>query len=354
MPSDVHEFRIIDNETAIIAIYQPRQYSLEAYNIPSGWVVDGVFQEINITTKEVLFEWRSLDHVPLSDTYSPLGATEVIGNGQNETTAWDYFHINSVDKNSEGDYLVSARHTSCIYKISGQDGSVDWRLGGKQSSISLTDYNFSAQHDARFREENETHTVLSLFDNASDKHRTTSPTSSGKIVTIDHTTNSSTLTKQYQAPGAGILSISQGNLQVLPQGNVFIGWGSNPSISEHTETGTPVYFATLLGPGLMNYRAFKANWTAHPIERPTLNASASSTAGENTTTFWVSWNGATDVKFWNFYATLDGSDQFALLAKADNNGFQTTLTSSDHHPQAFVEGLSADELSLGNSSIVAL
>ncbi|GMG47171.1 unnamed protein product [Aspergillus oryzae var. brunneus] len=350
--SDMHELDIIDNTSVLIAIYQPRRYNLTAYNVSAdnGWVMDGVFQEINITSGKVLFEWRSLDHVGISETYTPIRLNTVVGDGLSNATAWDYFHINSIDKNDDGDYLVSARHTSCIYKISGADGSIQWRLGGTNSSIKLQDYNFSSQHDARFIQENDTVTVISLFDNASNGYRNTSSTSSGIIVSIDHATNTSSLMKRYQAPGNGLLSTSQGNLQILANQNTFIGWGNNPSISEHTEDGTPVFLATLEDPRAMNYRAFKFNWTGEPSDNPTLRTYAA--APGSATTFWVSWNGATEVDYWNFYGTTSTSEEFTLLTKADRQGFQTTYTSTDYHPRAYAEAVSSDGSSLGNSSVV--
>ncbi|KAF7173449.1 hypothetical protein CNMCM6106_007545 [Aspergillus hiratsukae] len=344
--------RVVDGKTLLITIYQTGPYDLEAYGIypEMGWVMDGVFQEVDIETGEVVFEWKSLDHVPLSATLTPLRLDARVGDGLTKDTAWDYFHINSVDKNPQGDYLVSARHTSCIYKISGTDGSIIWQLGGTQSSFQLANYNFSYQHDARFREENETTTVLSLFDNGSNRHQNTSSTSSGMIVSIDHSTNTSTLVRQYYAPGDGLLSPSQGNAQVLPNRNVLIGWGSKPSISEHTEDGTAIFFATLASPDSQNYRAFKCNWTAKPSDSPALRAYSAST--NSPTTFWVSWNGATDVDGWRIHATTPASDEFMPLDVIHSQGFQTTFVSTSYHPRSFAEGIAADGSSLANSSVV--
>ncbi|KAF7589988.1 hypothetical protein BBP40_003432 [Aspergillus hancockii] len=350
--SDMHELKILDNTTMIIATYQPRRYNLEAYNASAdnGWVMDGVFQEIDIPTGKVLFEWKSLDHVALSETYTPIRINTVVGDGLSNATAWDYFHLNSIDKSPSGDYLVSSRHTSCVYRISGKDGSVQWRLGGMNSDIDMKDYNFSSQHDARFHQDDENVTVISLFDNASNFYRNTSLASSGIIVSIDRATNSSTLVKRYEAPNDGLLSTSQGNFQILPNKNAIIGWGSIPSVSEHTEDGTPVFFATLNNPKTMNYRAFKFDWSGQPADDVALKAYAPSPGGA--TTFWVSWNGATDVDHWNFYGTTSASDQMTLLTKADKQGFQTTYTSPTYHPRAFVEAAAKDGSILGNSSVV--
>jgi hypothetical protein len=352
LPSDLHEMRVIDGKTALITIYQTGPYNLSAYGVGpgNGWVIDGVFQEVDIKTGNVLFEWKSLDHVPLSATLTPLRLDGVVGDGLTNGSAWDYFHINSVDKNNDGDYLVSARHTSCIYKVSGKNGSIIWQLGGSQSSFQLRGYNFSYQHDARFREENETMTILSFFDNASNNHTNTSSTSSGKIIAIDHNTNTSTLIRQYHAPGNGLLPVFQGNTQILPNKNVLIGWGMYPSISEHTEDGTAIFFATLASPDSQNYRAFKANWTAKPSNPPALRTYSAS--ANSPTTFWVSWNGATDVDRWRIHATSPESDVFTPLEVIHNQGFQTTYPSSSYHPRAFAEAIAANGSSLANSSVV--
>lgn len=350
--SDMHELNILDGERVLIAIYQPRQYDLVPYGVPAGdgWVMDGVFQEINITSGDVLFQWSSLDHVPLSETYVPIRQNPIVGNGTSNTTAWDYFHINSVDKSDQGDYLISARHTSTIYKISGRDGSLIWKLGGKESSFILVDYNFSSQHDARFREANDTHTILSLFDNGSDDYRNTSSTSAGMIVSLDHRTNTSKILKRFEAPGEGLRSASQGNMQILPNGNAFIGWGSNPYVSEHAPDGTVLYFAGLKDKNAMNYRAFKGNWTSTPSTPPSLFAQASSSNGP--VTFWASWNGATDFSSWNFYGKKSESDSVALLGSIPRQGFQTTFTSPQFYSHAFAEAVSVDGSSLRNSTVV--
>lgn len=348
----MHETAVIDGKTMLIPIYQPRPYNLESYGLApgQGWVIDSVFQEIDIKTGRVLFQWNSLDHISPAESYMPRNLNQIIGNGETENTPWDYFHINSIDKNPAGDYLVSARHTNRIYKISGKDGSVMWTLGGNQPTIHQANYNFSAQHDARFREENDTTTVLSLFDNASNWYTNTSLISSGMVVSIDHETNSSNLIRSYSAPGNAPLSWSQGNMQILPNKNVFIGWGNVPSISEHLEDGTPVFFASVADSVSMNYRWHKSNWTGEPADPPSLRAY--SVSPDSGTTFWMSWNGATEVDHWNIYATTPTSEEFTHLANVDNLGFQTTHSSTGYHPRAFVEAIGKDGTSLANSSVM--
>ena len=156
--SDMHEFKMTpysDGTTALMTVYQPRQYDLTTnprFNIRNGmgWIVEGVFQEVDIETGAVLFEWRSLDHVDPGLSWTLPGTTDTSGDGLHEQTPWDYFHINSVDKNEDGDYLISARHVSAIYKLSGVDGSIMWEMGGMNPTFEQTNFNFSYQHHARW------------------------------------------------------------------------------------------------------------------------------------------------------------------------------------------------------------
>lgn len=91
-PQDVHEFTVLPSGTALMTIYQPRPYDLTSFGVnqPIGWVIDGVFQEVDIETGAVLFEWRSLDHVPLNETYNLLGSNSDAGTGNTTALAWDY------------------------------------------------------------------------------------------------------------------------------------------------------------------------------------------------------------------------------------------------------------------------
>ena len=53
-------------------------------------MLDSVVQEIDIKTGLVLYQWDSLDHVPLADSYEAMPATA--------GGPFDYFHINSVQQ----------------------------------------------------------------------------------------------------------------------------------------------------------------------------------------------------------------------------------------------------------------
>lgn len=90
-PPNIHEFTVLEGGTAIISIQQPVQYDLSALGVdPSAtWIQDGIFQEIDIATGEVLFEWRSLDHVDPADSYSAIADADS-GNATSLIESWDY------------------------------------------------------------------------------------------------------------------------------------------------------------------------------------------------------------------------------------------------------------------------
>lgn len=137
---DEHEFNVVDDgKNVLMTLYDPQQYDLTDWDISTGqgWVMDCYFQKLELGTNRLLFEWSALDHVAITETTVAPNSTEVSGNGLSPTLPWDWLHINSVDQNAEGDYLVSSRHTSTVFKLSGQDGHVIWRLGGSMSDFSF-------------------------------------------------------------------------------------------------------------------------------------------------------------------------------------------------------------------------
>jgi hypothetical protein len=357
---DMHEFKMTpfsDGTTTLITVYQPRQYDLTTnprFNVERGmgWIVEGVFQEVEIETGKVVFEWRSLDHVDPGLSWTMPGTTDTSGDGLTEQTPWDYFHINSIDKNMEGDYLISARHVSAIYKLSGKDGSIMWQMGGTQPTIQTSNFVFSYQHHARWISENGTHTLLSFYDNASNAFNQTNEFSHGWIICIDHEANVATLLKEFSAPEpeGGVLSGSQGNMQMLPNGGAHIGWGEHPYYSEHTADGSVVMYAKVAqrASDVMIYRSNKYNWTAQPLTKPALWTY--SKTGERMASF-VSWNGATKVRSWNFYTSHHSNGPWEFVGNAEKTGFETEFHSDNVADWSYAEALDAEGRPLETSVI---
>lgn len=361
--SDMHEFRITpysDSKTALMTVYQPRMFDLTTnprYKIKGGmgWIVEGVFQEIEIDTGRVVFEWRSTDHVDPSLSYTMPGTTDTSGDGLTENTPWDYFHMNSIDKNEDGDYLISARHMAGIYKLSGNDGHIIWELGGANPTFHQTNFNFSSQHHARWISENGTHTVLTLYDNASNGFNITHKFSRGYFISIDHMANTATAFKAYDAPEpeGGLLSGSQGNIQLLPNGNVHIGWGEHAYFSEHTAEGSAVMYAKVAqrSSNVMIYRSYKFPWVGQPLTKPALWTYSHTGDEKSGMVFYTSWNGATEVDSWNFYAAQNATGPFELVGNAKKNGFETVMRYLNVTTWSFAEALDKEGVALERSVI---
>lgn len=242
------------------------------------------------------------------------------GIGYNSSTAWDYFHINSITKGEDGHYLLSARHASTIFKINGTDGSVIWQLGGHNSDFALgSNVTFGFQHHARYLPGgNDTHDIISLFDNSVYGSESAGggkqevrlyPFSRGKYISLDHSAKTATLLKAFHPPDDSILSKSQGSLQTLPNDNVLINWGSEGQITEYSPEGDVIFHA-FLGSGflqdkLQNYRAFRYNWTGYSPETPALLAEEDE---EGIVRMYVSWNGDTETKVWRFIWTEENEE----------------------------------------------
>ncbi|KAI9903123.1 hypothetical protein N3K66_002475 [Trichothecium roseum] len=330
---DKHEFHIVNEETGLIQIYQPVPRDLTEWGASpeQQWIVNAIIQELDISTGELLFEWSSLDHVQPDEAILPINPGQA-GSGYNSSDAWDYFHINSVDKDAEGNYLISARDACAIHKINGTDGSIVWRLNGNRSDFEMANgTEFCFQHHARWLEQDGDVEVISLYDNSahgtehhdgSEVH--TAPTSSGKILRLNTTSWDAELVGAYFPPD-GLLSKSQGSTQVLPGGNVLVNWGSSGAVTEYTADGDAIFHAYMdsgdLGAGVQNYRAFRYNWTGIPSEVPAIAAFEN----RKTTTIYVSWNGDTETVAWRFFAVTDelGSRQF--LGEVARTSFETSL-----------------------------
>lgn len=334
---DKHEFHIVNEETGLIEVYQPVPRDLTAYGAKpeQQWIVNAIFQELDIATGKLLFEWHSLDHVSPDEAILPINPGQA-GSGYNSSDAWDYFHINSVDKNAEGDYIVSARDACAIHKINGTSGEIIWRLHGKKSDFKVDkDAEFCFQHHARWLpSDDQSIEIISLYDNSA--HGTehgegrevhTADYSSGKILRLNTSSWTAELVQgYYPPPGHDLLSKSQGSTQVLPNGNVLVNWGSDGAVTEYTADGKPIFHAYMdsgdLGRGVENYRGFRFNWTGIPNEEPAVVALQ---GDDGKTTVYVSWNGDTETAVWRFFEVTDGFGSRAFLGEAERTNFETKL-----------------------------
>jgi hypothetical protein len=302
--SDLHEFLITPDDTALITSYEVRTADLTAVGGPSSApVIGGLVQELELPSGRVLFEWRSLDHVDIAESHAVWTGHPL-----------DYFHINSIDLSPDGGLLVSARNTWTVYKVSRRTGEVRWRLGGKKSDFEMGRGTvFAWQHDAR----HQGHDRITIFDDGGMPQ--VEPQSRGLLIQLDQRTKTARLLRKYTHRPGRIESRFMGNLQTLENGNVLIGWGSEPFLTEFDPDGR-VVLDVHLPPGGQNYRALKFAWRGRPALRPAVAYRYEKGEGH----LYVSWNGATDVAAWRLES---GPRQSALRADAavKRTGFETML-----------------------------
>ena len=264
-----------------------------------------MIQEIDIATGELVWEWSSLDHVAITESLA--------GIPQKTRFPYDYFHINSIDVDSDGNLLVSARNTWAIYKIDRPTGDVIWRLGGYRSDFALGEgVRFAWQHDARRQPDG----TLTLFDNQATPK--VGPRSRALTLQLDERTMRATATKILEHPD-GILSIAQGNSQLLPDGHTFVGFGSGRRVSEFDAEGR-MLFDLRFPKDVDSYRGYRFPWQGEPSDPPRVTATRSGDAIHVA----ASWNGATAVTDWEVLAGPT-PDALAPAGKAHRRGFETTI-----------------------------
>ena len=305
---DLHDFVITPEGTALITIYNQITTDLTSIGGPAnGPLVTGIVQEVDIPSGEVLFEWRSIEHVPITDTYTPQLAPP----GNNV----DYFHLNSIDVDSDGNLLVSGRNTSTIYKVDRKTGEVIWRLGGKSSDFEVApSASFSFQHDARRRPDG----TLTIFDNNA-ALPTDKTFARGMRVQLDMNKMTATLVDEYLAPTPRTV-FAMGNVQQLDDGGVMVGWGAAGSFTELGPDGSVRLDASFTD-GQVSYRAFRFELDAAPKGIPATEVVENP---DGSLTMYVSWNGATNVAKWQL---LVGKTSATLkpAGTVRRTGFETAI-----------------------------
>ncbi len=332
--ADLHDFHITPQDTALLTVFDPIECNLSAVGGPSGGAVtDSAFQEIDLRTGLVRREWHSLDHVGLSDSHS---APE----GSSREWPYDYFHINSIDQQPGGSTLISARNTWALYQLATASGQIVLRIGGKHSEVRGTGVNTAYQHDATVLANG----TISIFDNGAVPK--VHPQSRAIVVGLEPRARTDEVIARYEHARPSLSSGSQGNVQTLSAGNLFVGWGSEPYFSEYSSRGQLLYDAHMHG-SYESYRAYRFPWSAVPAAPPAI--AAGDTGGH--TTVFASWNGATDVASWT---VLGGSSPSTLspVASAAKSGFETSIPTPGSEPYVAVQALAGSGAVLGTSHAI--
>ena len=335
LKADLHDFRIAGHRIAYVTAYNPIRCDLTSIGgAPGGAIVDTAIQQVDMKTGLVRWEWHSLDHIGAaeSEVEAPAGSTP-----------WDYFHLNSIEPESDGHLLISARSTWAGYLLDGA-GKVLWRLGGNKSSFEMGPGTRMAwQHDARVLANGD----LTFFDDGSNPpihHQ-----SRGVVIRLDPKTRQAHLVSVYEHADPQLLAASQGNMQTLANGNTLLGYGGVPAISEFAKDGSLLFDAHQ--PYDMSfYRAFRYPWSGRPSSPPAVLAALNDTGEE--TIVHASWNGATGVSSWRVLAAKQGGSPKAR-AEIPATGFESSTTLPVKYAHVAVQALDSAGHVLGTSKTAA-
>ena len=283
-PMDLHEFQLTRDGDALFTVYSPIRVHLPG--TPAGKLsplLDAIVQEVDIRTGLVVWEWHSYGHIPLETSQAT----------PQNSASYDAFHINAIQELKRDRVLISARDTSAIYKVDRAGGRILWTLGGKGSNFRLgPGAQFYFQHDAHMLSNGR----ISMFDDGAGPPQL-NPFSRGLILQLNAQRHKATLVRQF-ARSADTSAQSEGSLQRIPGGNVFVGFGSTPFFSEFSQRGKLLFDASLpVDDG--SYRTYRFPWTATPSTPP---AVAAQRTGPSSVSVFASWNGATKVAKWRILA----------------------------------------------------
>lgn len=252
--------------------FDMRRYAGEGAH-PAALVQQSIIQELDIDGR-LLFQWKSLDHFPVTTSYEDLFAPFI-----------RYFALNSVDIDVDGNFLICARNASLIAKIHRTTGKVLWVLGGKLNQFTFTSEadpsevpDFSYPHDIRrIRNGN-----ITLFDNGNQRLPQWSRACEYRL---DEAAKTCHLVWRHRK-SPDLFAAAQGSLQTLPNGNRLISWGSALSnnrtlITEVNPSGSVVFEAELPN-SMIPYRAERS---VTPLGRHTADVLIDEILPTNTYTY---------------------------------------------------------------------
>lgn len=255
--AEMHDFQLFNDGSYLLFTYDAQIVDMSQVvegGDPAATVMGFVLQELD-AEDNVVFEWSSWDHLSITDATPDIDLTGIF---------IDYCHGNAVERDTDGNILVSFRNTDEIIKIDRNTGSVLWRWNSNREDLNdITFLNdtvgFSHQHDIRRLENGN----LTMFDNGN-LH---GPPPYTRM--LEYTLNEVNMTAEavsvypeHWTPGT-YFAFATGSNQRQPGGNSTIGWGVGfgklPMVGEITADGE-VTFEMFGVDTTSTYRARKYNW----------------------------------------------------------------------------------------------
>jgi hypothetical protein len=329
---DLHEFTITSTGAGLATAYHETTADLTALmGAKQGRIATCHAQVLDLATGKATFDWNSLQHVAPAESYQR--APRVAKN------LYDYFHMNSLQMLDDGSLLISARNTWTVYRVNGKTGEVIWRMGGKKSDFAIEPAAAWAwQHHATMWNP----TTMTVFDNSSTKNAP----SRGLLLSVDESAMTVKLSQEFKAP-TGFYAGTLGSVQLMSNGNVFVGWGTQPYFTEFASSGKQLLFGQL-PLGTRSYRAFLVDVVGAPAEKPAIVAKAYAAGGYQV---YVSWNGATEIDSWRIDAGPT-AQSLKPVGTSPWTGFETEIVVDAVGPSFQAVALDVNGKELGSSAVI--
>ncbi len=250
--TNLHDSVVKPNGNVILMAYEPVQRDLSAFTNPdtnqpystTERAEDSVIQEITQRGLQVRL-WVSWHHLAIEDCTQHFFPR-------------DYAHVNSLQA-VDGDIIASFRGCSQVVRIDGATSRVEWLLG--KSNLTAEEWGerngpapleivgdpygeFCGQHGARMISP----TNLLLFDNGGHclvdpdtglSERTGAVFSRAVEYALDLDAGTATFQRHHSLHNTfSHYARSQGHVQLMPNGNWLISWGT-PLVDDDPETGAP-------------------------------------------------------------------------------------------------------------------
>ena len=265
--TDSHDLQILPDHHYLLLGRETRIMNLTSYHwfgpnhtTPGGanaQVVGVVIQEFD-ENKSLIWEWKGHDHYAFGEVDSVWLSTP-------NMVSWT--HANAVERDRDGNILLSLRHFDEISKINRTTGNFIWRMGGKANQFTFLNdpVRYTGQHDIRRVSD----TSISIFDNG----QYTNPVMSrGLEYALNETTKTARLVWEY-IYDSSMFSGACGNHQYISNGNHLIDYGFTnagpwmvvvkPDKSLVMELSYP--------DGYISYRAFNYPELPWLLNRPAVN-----------------------------------------------------------------------------------
>ena len=324
-PIDPHELQLLlPNGNYLYMISFDRIVDMSQI-VPGGnpqAIVTGLVIQEQDPDDNVVFQWNSFDHIPISDTIQALTMPII-----------DYMHGNALELDRDGNILLSSRHLNEITKIDHQTGEIIWRLGGKKNEFTISspfiadDPHFYLQHDIRRLANGN----ISLFDNHNDHPPLNSR---GAEYYLNESDKIALLVDQYRNT-PDLFTPFAGNYQHLSNGNTAIGWGGHQGINyTEVQPNGEKAFELALPAGYVTYREFRFPWHGFPTWMPDLVLQP----GNDALTLTFSWNGATEISRFAVYGG-NSLPPTTLLGEPQKGGFETSLEWLERRRTTAITGL---------------